>query len=446
MEIQLTQINPGLKIENVQKWRKIYYTCNEIAHMVTDHTISTIETNLTRRTALRMGGGALAAGLAGCLGANGGAFQHEHDWPTFAHDAANTGHTRAQGPGDPELLWTKETGIVTTTPAVVEGVVYVGDVGGTVYALDAASGDEEWTYDVGEPVQGTPAVDDGAIYACGQNTAFRLSSDGSEEWSVELGVITHPPTIVGDTLFVPTHGTLYALDPESGEERWSAPNRSYAPAIADAAALTFRSEDDTDYAVALDAETGEESWTYEWEGGGTLSLVSPSTGAGSVFFGTGGREVLALDTETGEEAWRADAGRFALQSPVVGDETVYLGIEPMYPHDPMRGEGTGSSVLALNAQTGDLSWRLDTGALGTAGSLADETLYTRTLGGLSALDAGTGETQWEFDAPFGLPWDGDGPMDDPPQVTEEFTSQPAVVDGALFVGSPAGGIYAVGEA
>src|SRR6187397_2722702 len=49
--------------------------------------------------------------------------------------------------------WLFQTGIIDgvsnqTTPVVVDGMMYVTDARGSVYALDAADGHLQWTYDV----------------------------------------------------------------------------------------------------------------------------------------------------------------------------------------------------------------------------------------------------------------------------------------------------------
>ena len=66
-------------------------------------------------------------------------------------------------PGD--LLWRYKTGhFVVSSPAVVDGVVYVGSYDSYVYALDADSGQLRWRYETGYRVYSSPAVVDGVVY------------------------------------------------------------------------------------------------------------------------------------------------------------------------------------------------------------------------------------------------------------------------------------------
>ncbi len=51
-----------------------------------------------------------------------------------------------------------------SSPAVVDGKVYVGSFDGNVYALDASTGTPIWNYTTGYEVWSSPAVADGKVY------------------------------------------------------------------------------------------------------------------------------------------------------------------------------------------------------------------------------------------------------------------------------------------
>ena len=64
-------------------------------------------------------------------------------------------------------LWTYNTGAnVTSSPAVANGVVYIGSGygGNKVYAFDAATGTLLWSYTTGDSVRSSPAVANGVVY------------------------------------------------------------------------------------------------------------------------------------------------------------------------------------------------------------------------------------------------------------------------------------------
>lgn len=74
--------------------------------------------------------------------------------------AGTTGTTVSQ-------LWSYTTGDpITSSPAVVNGVVYLGsdNIPGKVYALNAATGVQLWNYTTGMRVESSPAVANGVVY------------------------------------------------------------------------------------------------------------------------------------------------------------------------------------------------------------------------------------------------------------------------------------------
>src|SRR5215213_9916932 len=108
------------------------------------------------------------------------------DWPMFRGNPARTGAMPGTGPqGSPTELWRfQAAGGIDSTPAVADGVVYVGCDCDTLYALDAATGEERWQVQQGESFATNPAVVDGVVYASngdGNLYAFN-ASDGTERW------------------------------------------------------------------------------------------------------------------------------------------------------------------------------------------------------------------------------------------------------------------------
>jgi outer membrane protein assembly factor BamB len=57
-------------------------------------------------------------------------------------------------------------GYVRSSPAVANGVVYIGSSDGSLYALDASTGAVLWSYTIGGglPVFSSPTVVNGVVY------------------------------------------------------------------------------------------------------------------------------------------------------------------------------------------------------------------------------------------------------------------------------------------
>jgi outer membrane protein assembly factor BamB len=63
------------------------------------------------------------------------------------------------------LAWKFTTGgVVWSSPAVVNGVVYVGSLDNNTYALNATTGAQLWNYTTGNNVESSPAVVNGVVY------------------------------------------------------------------------------------------------------------------------------------------------------------------------------------------------------------------------------------------------------------------------------------------
>ncbi len=80
---------------------------------------------------------------------------HRQSWRTIGHDAANTRNQPFEhevSPANVHRLAPKwvatTTGDVSATPAVVNGAVYFGDFGGTLWKLDAETGAAIWSHQV----------------------------------------------------------------------------------------------------------------------------------------------------------------------------------------------------------------------------------------------------------------------------------------------------------
>ena len=84
----------------------------------------------------------------------------------FRNGLAHSGVYSAAGvPKLKGVKWTFHThGEVVSSPAVVEGVVYVGSNDGNLYAIDQQTGAQKWTFSTEARISSSPAVDHGLVY------------------------------------------------------------------------------------------------------------------------------------------------------------------------------------------------------------------------------------------------------------------------------------------
>jgi eukaryotic-like serine/threonine-protein kinase len=110
-----------------------------------------------------------------------------------------------------------------STPAIVDGVLYVGIDFVGVVAMDAKSGREIWR----SPFEGensTPAVVDGSIFIGGnEGYVYGLNAvTGSLLWQFPVDDwVLASAAVANDTVFISSvDGILFALDAVTGKERW----------------------------------------------------------------------------------------------------------------------------------------------------------------------------------------------------------------------------------
>jgi polyvinyl alcohol dehydrogenase (cytochrome) len=116
------------------------------------------------------------------------------DWPFYGHDLSNSrdagfqGVTRLNAPLLQELWSVDPGGDVTGTPAVVDGVVYVGTYGGHVGAYSAKTGAPVWTASVGFDVSASVAVANGRVFVSDHGGRLDAldASTGALLWSTDL--------------------------------------------------------------------------------------------------------------------------------------------------------------------------------------------------------------------------------------------------------------------
>lgn len=127
--------------------------------------------------------------------------------------------------GDGAEQWTFDVDsiLANSSPAVVDGVVYVGSDGGTIYAVDADDGNELWQYDtVVDAKLGSVAVADGVVYAGDEasnmyavdaDTGAEIAKGGLPDQGYGTPEINGPPVVGDGRLFVSSSdGYVYAVE------------------------------------------------------------------------------------------------------------------------------------------------------------------------------------------------------------------------------------------
>jgi outer membrane protein assembly factor BamB len=92
------------------------------------------------------------------------------NWPMFHNTLDHVGWNTSETILSPTTVsgltpkWSTTTGNSFSSPAVANGVVYVGSFDHKVYALDASTGAVDWSTTTGNAVFSSPAVANGVVY------------------------------------------------------------------------------------------------------------------------------------------------------------------------------------------------------------------------------------------------------------------------------------------
>jgi outer membrane protein assembly factor BamB/HEAT repeat protein len=133
--------------------------------------------------------------------------------PSLIHAISPNGQGDVTGS---RLLWTsRDVGRVVGTPVVKDGLLYVGDLGGTVHCLDAATGVQVWQYDTNDAIWGCLLLAGERLYvgnAEGTMTVLRAGRRKELLAQFEMDAPLYSrPALIGDSLYVATANRLYLI-------------------------------------------------------------------------------------------------------------------------------------------------------------------------------------------------------------------------------------------
>jgi outer membrane protein assembly factor BamB len=114
------------------------------------------------------------------------------------------------------LLWTSsEVGRVVGTPIVKDGLLYAGDLGGTIHCLDAATGACVWKHETNEAIWGSLLLAGDRLYVGnvgGTMTVLRAGRRKELLAQIEMDAPLYSrPAQIGDALYLATANRLYFI-------------------------------------------------------------------------------------------------------------------------------------------------------------------------------------------------------------------------------------------
>lgn len=415
------------------------------------------------------------------------------DAPMFRGNLQHTGVYDSAGvPQFNAVKWKFHTaGRVISSPAVVNGVIYVGSTDCNLYAIDAASGEMRWKFETKGWVVSSPAVDSGVVYFLSYDSYVYAvdAASGQLKWKFQTGGERHyagkhihylqpasesmpdpwdfylssPSVWNGAVYFGSGDGNVYALDAKSGELKWKLQTGDVvhsSPAIADG--MLYIGSWDT-FLYAIDAVTGRLKWRFKTGDDPEFhnhvgNQSSPAVVDGVVYFGSRDAFAYAVDAATGNQIWKfSTSGSWVNNSPVVHEGRVYFGTS------------VPGVMHAVEAKTGKVIFDVPAGSPVFASmALANGILYMGNFAGkMTAIDVKAQKPVWVFEtdgakknaaaltnADGSVKWESlfPGPNlfyeDMVLAVNKLFTtgtilSSPVVVGNTIYFGSTDGNVYAL---
>lgn len=247
-----------------------------------------------------------------------------------------------------QTLWQRKLGDgerllgLRMSPTPAEGRVYAADAGGSLFALDAETGQDIWRNDTDLRLSSSPGVGAGVVVATtldGDVVAYDADS-GSERWRnrVSSEVVSQPAVGSGLAVVRSIDGRVFGFDLGDGSRRWVFERTTPALALRGKSApllgqgLVYVGYEDG-VLVALRVQDGLRVWEQriaEPQGRSEIERLadiggSMQLGLNEIYAASYGGQVMALQSQSGQPLWASDlqshsglalSGRFLLASDV----------------------------------------------------------------------------------------------------------------------------------
>ena len=348
------------------------------------------------------------------------------DWSMFRHDLSHTGYSDSPAPDTNVLMWTykigEEDSEIGSSPAIVNGKVFVGCYDGRLYCFDENTGELIWKSDkTGGIIFSSPAVADGKV-------------------------------------FVGSHDKrLYCFDENTGKKIWSYSTNgevASSPSVADGKVF-FHSADHHMYCVSVDGNLIWKTKCGSWLDGMYSGRSSPAIVDGKVYVGSYDNNVYCFDEDNGNVLWTYNTGGKIYSSPTVLHDNIFIGSRNgVYCLDKDDSDliwyykiddGVGSSsavaygkvfvgsedynVYCIDEYSGNLIWKYATGNyVDSSPAVADGKVYVGSRDNKTyCLDESTGSLIWSY------------------TTGDTIWSSPAIARGKMIIGSYDGKLYCFGS-
>ncbi|MHC4323055.1 MAG: outer membrane protein assembly factor BamB family protein, partial [Planctomycetota bacterium] len=271
----------------------------------------------------------------------------QSSWPMFRGRRGLTGRASGTLPDSLAALWKFKTNdSVKSSPAIVDGLVFIGSSDTNVYAIDLQTGQQVWAYQTADAIEAAPCVIEGSVFI-GSLDGFLYAldaKDGSLKWKYEtdgqiLGAAnwTRGPDGRLWILVGSYDNILHCVDSENGNAVWTYETDNYingSPAVSNQQTV-FGGCDAMIHVVSLiDGSSAAQIDS------GSYIAASAAFLDGEVYVGNYDNIFMKADIAAGKVVWEyagSDAPFFS--SPAVGENVVVFGGRDERVHCVGRDDG-----------------------------------------------------------------------------------------------------------
>jgi polyvinyl alcohol dehydrogenase (cytochrome) len=207
-----------------------------------------------------------------------------------------------------------------------------------------------WSYPTPAPVSGTPAVVDGVVYAGDlQGNFYALRADnGTLVWQTRVAAaVTDSPLVLrGTVVFGDLAGNIYGLDAATGATKWTdhpSPSLNLTAIWGSATQVG----DDAAIGVASSEELGVPT-TYNYTDNGSVVLLDPDTG--NILWQT-----YTIPAAAYAAGWRG-ASVWSTPTYDADSHLLYVSTGNYFQAGTGADPGAEDGVFAIDARTGAVAW------------------------------------------------------------------------------------------
>ena len=317
--------------------------------------------------------------------------------------------------GGVKPLWTfKCEDEIRGTPALHQGMLFIGCYDNNLYALNAADGQFQWKYATEGGIVARPTIYDNNVIFGSEDHRLHVVSvrSGKVVWTyyTEGEIYSSPRIADGHIFFGSDDQDMHAVNVTSGRAKWKfatdAPIHS-TPLVANEM-IFFGTESGGFYAIDF---RGEQKWRFQSKRAVTSSPIIKGQ---AVYFSSVDGTLYALDSKNGWPIWKFRMGKGSISSPSLADDFIFVGAADGF-------------IYCVDTRNAKEVWRFHTeNQVSGSPVIYKDSLYCGSIdGSLYCLEYRTGRLRWKF------------------ETQAAITGSPVVFDDIVYFGSTDHQVYAL---